>query len=400
MSSASSSSAKPARPGKPSPGTPPAPPAPAPALTVLQVLPALKSGGVERGTLEIAEAIIAAGGKAVVASAGGPLVGKLEKLGAKHVTLPLDTKSPFGIWRNAGRLAQLIRREQVAIVHARSRGPAWSAMLAARRTNRPFITTYHATYNAESDLKRWYNSVMARGQRVIAISRFIADHIAERYPEATGRITIIPRGADLREFDPVLVAPERVAQLRQRWGLPADRPVVMLAARLSRWKGHAVLIEAMKRLPPGPIAVLVGDGSARMRNDLEAQIESEELEDRVRLVGHCHDMAAAYLLADVVVHASTDAEAFGRVVVEAQAMGRPVIAADRGGPRETVEDGVTGWLIKPGSRSDLAATLARVLGLSQAERTAIGLAARQAVEARYSLSRMQAATLAVYREVL
>ena len=393
-----SSDRSPAKAGKaPQPA---APPAPAPALTVLQVLPALKSGGVERGTLEIAEAIIAAGGKAVVASAGGPLVAKLEKLGAKHVTLPLDTKSPFGIWLNAGRLAKVIRREQVAIVHARSRGPAWSAMLAAQRTKRPFITTYHATYNAETNAKRWYNSVMARGQRVIAISRFIGAHIAERYPEAAGRVTVIPRGADLREFDPVLVAPERVAQLRQSWGLPADQPIIMLAARLSRWKGHGVLIEAMKRLPPGPVAVLVGDGSSRMRGDLEAQIESEELEDRVRLVGHCHDMAAAYLLADVVVHASTDAEAFGRVVVEAQAMARPVIASDRGGPRETVEDGVTGWLVKPGSRSDLAAKLEDVLAMTPAARQAIGLAARRAVEERYSLARMQAATLAVYREVL
>ena len=156
----------------------------------------------------------------------------------------------------------------------------------------------------------------------------------------------------------------------------------------------------MKRLPPGPVAVLVGDGSSRMRGDLEAQIESEELEDRVRLVGHCHDMAAAYLLADVVVHASTDAEAFGRVVVEAQAMARPVIASDRGGPRETVEDGVTGWLVKPGSRSDLAAKLEDVLAMTPAARQAIGLAARRAVEERYSLARMQAATLAVYREVL
>ena len=191
--------------------------------TVLQVLPSLVSGGVERGTLEIAEAIIDAGGRALVASAGGPLVGRLERLGARHVMLPLRTKAPLGILRNAAALARLVRAEKVGIIHARSRAPAWSAWLAARRTGAHFVTTYHGTYNEGFPGKRLYNSVMARGERVIAISEFIAAHVRERHGVAAARIRIIPRGVDQRRFDPALVPAERLAALRVEWQLPEGR---------------------------------------------------------------------------------------------------------------------------------------------------------------------------------
>lgn len=369
---------------------------------MLQILPSLVSGGVERGTLEIAEAIVAAGMRAVVASAGGPLVPALESLGARHVTLPLATKSPLGIWRNAAALADLVRAEDIAILHARSRAPAWSALLAARRTGARFVTTYHGTYNEGLPGKRLYNSVMARGDRVIAISRFIADHVRSRHGVGDDRLRIIPRGVDERIFDPARVAPERIAVLRAAWGVPEGRPVVMLPGRVTRWKGQGVLVEAMARLPGDALALLVGDAGAKpaFRDELLARIAALGLNDRVRLVGHAQDVPAALLLADVVVHASTDAEAFGRTVIEAQAMARCVVASDLGGPTETVEHGVTGWRVLPGDAQALAVAIGRVLAMPPEVRAEAGARARAAVLAGYTTARMQAATLAVYREVL
>jgi glycosyltransferase involved in cell wall biosynthesis len=369
---------------------------------VLQVLPALVAGGVERGTLEIADALVRAGFRAFVASAGGPLVARLEGLGACHVTLPLATKSPVGIWRNAAALEALVRREGIAILHARSRAPAWSAWLAARRSGAHFVTTYHGTYNEGLPGKRFYNSVMARGERVIAISRFIAAHLQARHGTDPARIRLIPRGVDPAAFDPASVEPGRIARLRAEWSVPEGRPVVMLPGRVTRWKGQGVLVDAMARLPGDALALLVGDTDARAgyRDELRARIADLGLTDRARLVGHADDMPAALLLADVVVHASTDAEAFGRTVIEAQAMERCVIASDLGGPRETVEEGVTGWRVPPGDAAALAAAIGRVLALPAAERTAMGARARAAVLAGYTTARMQAATLAVYRELL
>ncbi|MCA3421195.1 MAG: glycosyltransferase family 4 protein, partial [Roseomonas sp.] len=286
-------------------------PAPPPAL--LQVLPALRSGGVERGTLEIAEAQIAAGFRAIVASAGGEMVPALEALGAKHITMPLTAKSPFAIWRNAAALAALARAEGVALIHARSRAPAWSALIAARRAGLPFVTTYHGAYNEGFPCKRFYNSVMARGDRVIAISHFIADLIRTRHGVAESRLRVIPRGVDPRRFDPGLVGTERLERLRKAWNLPEGRPIIMLPARVTRWKGQMVLVEAMARLPGDSLALLVGDAEERpaFKAELLARAHSLGLQDRVRLVGHATDMPAALLLADIVIHASTDAEAFG-----------------------------------------------------------------------------------------
>ncbi|GGJ14875.1 glycosyltransferase family 4 protein [Neoroseomonas lacus] len=366
------------------------------------MLPSLVSGGVERGTLEIAEAQIAAGMRAIVASAGGPLVPALEALGARHITLPLATKSPIGIWHNAGRLAEVVRAEGVGILHARSRAPAWSAMLAARRTGARFVTTYHGTYNEGFPGKRLYNSVMARGDRVIAISRFIAAVVRDRHGVSDDRLRIIPRGIDERRFDPAVVSPDRVAALRAAWGVEPGRPVVMLPARVTRWKGQGVLVEAMARLPGDAQALLVGDAGAKpvFEGELRARIAELGLIRRVRLVGHAADVPAALLLADVVVHASTDPEAFGRTVIEAQAMERCVIASDLGGPTETVEHGVTGWRVPPGDPTALAEAIGRVLAMAPAERAAAGSRARSAVLAGYTTARMQAATLAVYRELL
>jgi len=366
---------------------------------ILQVLPALVSGGVERGTVEIAEAIAAAGFRSLVASAGGTLAAEVARVGGEHVTLPLDTKSPFGIWRNAAALAALVRAEGVALIHARSRAPAWSALIAARRTGARFVTTYHGTYNEGFPGKRLYNSVMARGERVIAISRFIAEHVAARHGTPPDRLRLIPRGVDPRRFDPARIAPAPVLAQREAWGAAPGQPVLLLPARLTRWKGQAVLVEALARLP-GAIGVLAGGGNPSFAAELQARADALGLGPRLVLAGHIETLDVALLAADVVLHASIEPEAFGRTVIEAQAMARPVIAADLGGPRETVEEGITGWRVPPGDPAALADALARVLAMPLPLREAVGARARASVLADYSTAAMQRATIAVYRELL
>ncbi|MFT8242622.1 glycosyltransferase family 4 protein [Roseomonas sp. BN140053] len=366
---------------------------------VLQVLPALISGGVERGTIEIAQALHEAGFRALVASAGGPMVAELEAVGARHVTLPLDRKSPLALWRNSRALAGLVAAEGIAILHARSRFPGWSALRAARRSGARFVTTFHGVYSEDLPGKRLYNSVMVRGDRVIAISEHVAAVIRDRYALGLDRLRIIPRGVDTVAFDPDAVSPERLEDLRTDWKLPSGRPVVMLPARLTRWKGAAVLLQALAQLrPTPPFAVLLGEGG--FRAELESEVAALGLEADVALPGVCRDMPAALLLADLVVHASTKPEPFGRTVIEAQAMLRPVIASDLGAPRETVEEGVTGWRVPPGDAAALAAAIRRALDLPPDARAALGRQARDAVLRRYTTAAMQAATLDVYRELL
>ena len=368
---------------------------------ILQVLPALGTGGVERGTVEMAEAIAAAGGVALVASAGGQGIGAVERAGGRHISLPLDSKNPWRIWRNAARLASVIRAEGVTIVHARSRAPAWSAWLACRREGVHFLTTYHGAYQENFPFKRHYNSVMAKGERVIAISRFIATRIEARHGIEPARIRMIPRGVDVNIFDPNAVSGDRMAALARAWRLPDGVAVVMLPGRLAGWKGQSVLIDALAKLADLDLCcVLVGGGGPRVTRRLLRQAARLGVSAKLRLVGATDDMPAALMLADVVIHASVTPEAFGRVVIEAQAMGRPVIAADLGGPVETVAHGVTGWRVPPADPAALAQAIHGVLAMSPADRLALAAATRASVLRHYTKRAMQEATLDVYAELL
>ena len=373
------------------------------APTILQVLPRLETGGVERGTVDVTAAIVEAGWRAVVASGGGQMVREVERVGGFHVTLPVFSKSPLVMRGNVKRLVKLIREHDIDIIHARSRAPAWSARAAARRTGAHFITTFHGAYNASNAVKRRYNSIMAKGERVIAISEFIADRVISVYGAEPGCVRVIPRGVDLNIFHPSAVSPERMIQLSSEWRLPDAAPVIMLPGRLTRWKGHEVLIEALARLGRNDVrCILVGaeQGHDRYRRDIDDHIARTGVGRFVQIVGNCRDMAAAYMLADVVVSASTDPEAFGRVAAEAQAMGRPVIATDHGGARETVVPGETGWLVHPGDPDALTTALAEALAMTAEQRESMARSAIGHVILNFSRAQMCAATLGVYHEVL
>jgi glycosyltransferase involved in cell wall biosynthesis len=378
---------------RPTEGRPPA---------VLQVIPSLISGGAERGTVDLAGALVAAGWTAYVASSGGPMEPQLARVGARHVKLPLASKNPLVMRRNAAALTEIVRRHKIDIVHARSRAPAWSAWSAARATGRRFVTTFHNAYDTDLPLKHWYNSVMAKGERVIAISHFVGEHVAQVYGVGPDRLRVIPRGVDIAQFNPQRVSGDRVIALATGWRVPEDATVVMLPGRLTRWKGGLDFIEAIARLGRRDLCCLLVGAEQRpgFRRELEARIERRGLGGMFRIVDDCRDMPAAYVLADVVVSASTDPEGFGRVIIEAQAMGRPVVATDHGGARETIVPGVTGWLAAPRDPAALAAALNEALRLDPAGRASLARRAIAQVAAGYSRDAMCTKTIDLYEELL
>lgn len=390
--------------------------------TILQVTPRLDSGGVEFITLELARAIAQAGGTALVATSGGRLVPDVKRAGGEIIDLPVHSKNPATIWGNGGRLARIIRKRGVALVHAHSRAPAWSALSAARATGAAFVTTYHGAYGAQGPVKRYYNSSMVRSNCVIANSKFTAAAIARMYPSARNRLRIIPPGADLTLFDPGKVNPDRIARLAEKWEVAGAEAAsaaqagrdagfrVLQAARLTDWKGQRIAIEAASLLKErartgqdrGLTLVLCGgaQGQREYEQTLRALIEERGVRDMVHIVGDCADMPAAYGWADIVIAPSTRPEAFGRALVEAGAMGKPVIASAHGGALETVVDGESGVLVKPGNPAALADAIDRMRAMSEEEREIMGENGRARATSIYSSAAMCEATLRAYKDVL
>ncbi|OJW49171.1 MAG: hypothetical protein BGO67_11020 [Alphaproteobacteria bacterium 41-28] len=375
--------------------------------TILQVIPALESGGVEIETLEIANAIISAGGRALIASRPGKMTSDALANGIDLRNLPLNTKNPFQMVKNIRLLKELILKEKVDIVHVRSRAPAWSVYKATRDLNVPFVTTYHAAYSSKTILKRVYNSVMARGDRVIAISQFILDHLTQQYANNSwfdpSKIHLIQRGTDSHYFDPSTISRERVQQLRKSWGISPDTRILLLPGRISRTKGQDLLIKALSLMKHSNVTiVLVGSaqGHESYRNDLLLLASSLGLEGRVQWKPPCSDIAVAYQLADMIVCPSLVPEGFGRLMAEAQAMKKPIIASDHGAAKEVIEEGVTGWLTPPGDAKALAQAINYALDLSQKRLNEMGTKGRARVQAYFSKEAMSSKTIALYKELL
>jgi len=379
-----------------------------PDFTLLQVVPELETGGAEQTTIDVAHAVVRAGGKALVATRGGRMTSRLQADGARLAQMPVQTKNPLVMLGNAARLVDLIRREKVSIVHARSRAPAFSALWAAQSTKTPFVATYHGVYNAKTPLKRWYNAVMTRGDLVIANSDYTRAHVLAEHHLAPEKIVSIPRGIDLGRFNPRWVTPDRIDGLRAAWGVgdKDGRMRFLLAGRLTRLKGHLTLIEAARLLKAQGredfLILFAGDDQGRVdyRAEIEAAIAAAGLTEQIRVVGHCEDMPAAYMIAHVAVLPSTHPESFGRTAVEPQVMGKPVLASDHGGTVETVVHGETGWLVKPGDPDAWAAALGRALDAGPLRLTAMGQAAANRASRLYSVDAMCEATMAAYERVL
>ena len=370
---------------------------------VLQVIPSLYAGGVEQSCLDVAGAIERAGGTAIVASSGGPLVEDLRRIGVRHVDLPLDSRNPLIIRVNVERLAELVREYHVDLVHARSRTVAWSAHLACERTRVPLVTTVHILYEDDNPLARGFNAVMARGERVIAISGYVAEQMRNSFGVGTDRLRVVPRGIDLGRFSPAKVDPDRLAIVARAWNLEDGDPVILMPARLRRGKGHEVLLTALGHFGDQPFRCqLVGASGRRAtyRQDLERWTERAGLSSRVAISDYCADMPAAYMLSDVVVVPSTAPEAFGRVIVEAQAMGRPVVASDIGALRELVRPGETGWLVPPGDPTALAGAIQAALALNPDQRAALAERSMTHAATHFRVDAMTDGVLTIYRELL
>ncbi len=375
---------------------------------VLQVTPELNAGGVERTTIEMAEAISRAGGLALIASAGGRLEGDLKAAGGELIRLPLQSKNPIEVVLNARRLARVAEARRVNLIHARSRMPGWSAYWAARDLKLPFVTTYHGIYNARSPLKRMYNSVMAKGDIVIANSEYTRRHVIAEHHVDPARVMAIPRGVDLDRFDRARISDDEIAAMRDSWGMKRDdnRLVLIAPARLTRWKGQLVLIEALaqlqKRKPNALRVILAGDAQGRMTyvQDLNEAIERHSLRETVALVGHLGHINVAFAAADFAVFPVIEPEAFGRGAVEAQVMGLPVIASKLGGYTETIVDGETGLLVAHGDVSALAAAIERLIDAGAQARAAMGQTGKDRARLLYAKTTLQSSTLKVYDQLL
>ena len=376
--------------------------------TILQVIPALGSGGVEIETLEMAKAIVLAGGQALIAAAIPSDAKLLTEIPdeIKIIDLPLNTKNPIQLVKNVTILKKLIQNEKVTLLHARSRAPAWSAYIATRSLGIPFVTTYHAAYGSKTILKTFYNSVMARGDRVIAISNFIQSHLIKKYHSYSwfnpSKVRLVERGIDLHYFDPSTISQERVTDLRENWKIPPHMRLILLPGRISRSKGHRILIHALSLIKQRNVmAVFVGsaNGHESFRDQLSQEASSLGLEGRVKWFPPCSDISAAYKLADIIVCPSLAPEGFGRLMAEALAMEKPIIASNHGAAPEIIEAG-TGCLIPPNDAAALAQALNEKLQLSQEQLDERGHIGRERIKSCFSKEHMAAKEIEVYKELL
>ena len=370
---------------------------------VVQILPALVRGGVERGTVDIAKAIQAAGGHALVISSGGPLVRHIERCGGKHIELPVHVKNPLR-WPGLRRqLKTIFQTEGADIVHVRSRVPAWLALNVAKSMGIATISTVHSRFISASFFKRRYNAKLLDAGQVIAISNYVHSLITSQYIGVEDRLTVVHRGVDIVTFNPAAVSQARIIKFAESVALPEDVQVIMMPARSSSWKGHHILLDALSKLADLRFfCIFVGacDGKARFVKDITDHARALGLEGRFRLTPLIDDMPAALMVADVVVMPSVTPEPFGRVALEAQAMGRPIVAFAHGGAVESIEHEKTGWLAKPGDSNSLAENLRAALSLKPPARQAYANNARAHIKAHFSTDQMCHETLRIYRRVL
>jgi glycosyltransferase involved in cell wall biosynthesis len=379
-------------------------------LKVLQVIPKLGYGGAETGCYDIAHYLPENDCGSFIVTSGGELLKFIDKKKVKIIKLPVHSKNPLIIFINFLSLVAIILFKNISIVHARSRAPAWSCLLAAKITGRKFVTTFHGTYNFNNKIKKFYNSVMVRSDLIIAGSNFIFSHIKDNYTKylnAKKKLLVIFRGINVDYFDPTTKLDSDEKKLLKKWQIEKDKKIILLPGRLTGWKGQEVFIEAINLVNielgyEAFYAVILGSDQGRdlYKKKLIRITEQHRLNNQVKFIDHCNDMALAYKVSDIVISASIEPEAFGRVAVEAQSMEKPIIASDIGGSNETIIDEKTGFLFESSNAKSLSEKILKVLSMDETLLQSIGKEGRKNIIQKFNVEKMCFSTYSEYKRIL
>ena len=379
-------------------------------LKVLQVIPKLGYGGAETGCYDIAHYLPENNCGSYIVTSGGELLKFIDKKKVKIIKLPVHSKNPLIIFINFLALIFIILINNISIVHARSRAPAWSCLIASKITGRKFVTTFHGTYNFNSKIKKFYNSVMVRSDLIIAGSNFIFSHIKENYAKylnAKKKLLVIFRGINVDYFDPTTKLDSDEKKLLKKWEIEKDKKIILLPGRLTGWKGQEVFIEAINLVNielgyEAFYAVILGSDQGRdlYKKKLIRLTEQYRLINQVKFIDHCKDMALAYKVSDIVVSASIEPEAFGRVAVEAQSMEKPIIASNIGGSKETVIDEKTGFLFESNNAKSLSQKILKILSMDEASLNSMGREGRKNIIQKFNVEKMCFSTYSEYKRIL
>jgi|TARA_B100000768_G_scaffold48342_1_gene47140 glycosyltransferase involved in cell wall biosynthesis len=379
-------------------------------LKVLQVIPKLGYGGAETGCYDIAHYLPENNCESFIVTSGGELTKFVDKKKVKIITLPVHSKNPLLIFVNFIALIGIILINNISIVHARSRAPAWSCWLATKITGRKFVTTFHGTYNFNNSFKKFYNSVMVRSNLIIAGSNFIFSHIKENYSKYLNdkkKLLVIFRGINVDYFDPTTKVYSDEKKLLTKWEIDKDKKIILLPGRLTSWKGQEVFIEAINlvNIELGYEAfygVILGSDQGRdlYKKKLIRLTEQHRMINQIKFIDHCNDMALAYKISDIIVSASIEPEAFGRVAVEAQSMEKPIIASNTGGSNETIIDGKTGFLFESGSAKSLSQKILKIITMDESLLKSIGVEGRKNIIQKFNVEKMCFSTYSEYKRII
>ena len=379
-------------------------------LKVLQVIPKLGYGGAETGCFDIAHYLPENNCESFIVTSGGELLKFVDKKKVKIFKLPVQSKNPLLIFINSIILIGIILLNNISIVHARSRAPAWSCLIASKITGRKFVTTFHGTYNFKTNFKKFYNSVMVRSDLIIAGSNFIFSHIKENYSMYLNykkKFLVIFRGINVDYFDSSTTLENDEKKLLKQWDIEKDKKIILLPGRLTSWKGQEVFIEAVNLINielgyEAFYTVILGSDQGRelYKKKLIRLSEQYRMSKQIRFIDHCKNMALAYKVSDIIVSASNEPEAFGRVSVEAQSMGKPIIASNIGGSNETVIDEKTGFLFESNNAKSLSKQILKVLNMDETSLKMMGIEARKNVTQRFNVEKMCFSTYSEYKRLL
>ena len=379
-------------------------------LKVLQVIPKLGYGGAETGCYDLAHYLPENNCSSYIVTSGGELLKFIDRKKVKVIKLPVHSKNPFLMLFNSIALIFIILLNNISIVHARSRAPAWSCLFATKITRRKFVTTFHGTYNFKNSIKKFYNSVMVRSDLIIAGSNFIFSHINQNYPkylDLKKKFLVIFRGINVDYFDSSTTLDSEESRLISDWEVDKNKKIILMPGRLTAWKGQETFIEALnlvnKELGYDSFnAVILGSDQGRdiYTKKIKRLAEQYRLTSQLKFIEHCKNMPLAYKISDIVVSASVEPEAFGRVAVEAQSMEKPIIASDIGGSNETIIDNVSGFLFQSGNAEALSKKIVEALQLDESRLKSIGIEGRKNIIKKFNVEKMCFSTYSEYKKLL